>query len=365
MSRSCCDNAQSIGNTPQIARDRLAQGLQWATQSRPKAIALLSGGLDSTLAIKMMLEQDVEIMAVNFVSPFCTCSPRREGTCHLASAVARRLGVKIRVLDKGMEYLKIVEHPRFGYGRGMNPCLDCRIFMLKRATAIMEEEKAQFIVTGEVLGQRPMSQHRSALDLVERESGLTGRILRPLSAHWLRPTIPEQNGWVDRTRLLAIRGRSRSAQLSLAKQKSVDLFGCPSGGCLLTDPVIARRLKDLFRYSPEYDMRDVKLVTFGRHFRLHPGLKVILGRNQAENDRLQQIGAEWPRLEIADAPGPVMLIRGTMCDGAKRPLARLLRHFAPRVTVETVTFRWTCGERRENWNVSGVEEDEELTRWSI
>ncbi|MCG2659421.1 MAG: hypothetical protein L6437_04140, partial [Kiritimatiellae bacterium] len=273
---------------------------------RVKAIALLSGGLDSTLAIKLMLSQGVDVVAVNFVSPFCTCSPRRPGSCHLASAVARKLGIKIRVLNKGMEYLRIVAHPRFGYGRGMNPCLDCRIFMLQRATAIMEEEQAQFIVTGEVLGQRPMSQHRSALDLVERESGLPGRILRPLSAHWLRPTIPEQNGWVDRARLLAIRGRSRSGQLALAKQNGVDLFGCPSSGCLLTDPVIARRLKDLFRYSPEYDMRDVTLVTFGRHFRLHPGLKVILGRNQAENDRLQQIELKWPRLEIADIPGPVM-----------------------------------------------------------
>ncbi len=365
MSRSCCDNARSIGDTPQIARDRLAQGVQCATQFRPKAIALLSGGLDSTIAIKMMLEQDVEIIAVNFVSPFCTCSPRRAGTCYLASAVALKLGIKIRVLNKGMEYLKIVEHPRFGYGRGMNPCLDCRIFMLKKAAALMEDEKAQFIVTGEVLGQRPMSQHCSALDLIERESGLPGRILRPLSAHWLRPTIPEQNGWVERPRLLAIRGRSRSEQLALAKREGVDLFGCPSGGCLLTDPVIARRLKDLFRYSPQYDMHDVTLVTFGRHFRLHPGLKVILGRNQAENNRLQQIGMKWPRLEIADTPGPLMLIRGTMCEGAKRLLARLLRHFAPKVTAETVTFRWTCGERRENGSVAGRVTDEEVNYWRI
>lgn len=335
------------------------------THIQPKAIALLSGGLDSTLAIKIMLEQNVEIIAVNFISPFCTCSPRREGACHLASAVAQKLGVKIRVLNKGMEYLKIVEHPRFGYGRGMNPCLDCRIFMLKKAAAIMEDEKALFIVTGEVLGQRPMSQHHTALDIIERESGLTGRILRPLSAHWLRPTIPEQKGWVDRARLLAIRGRSRSGQLALAKQKDVKLFGCPSGGCLLTDSVIARRLRDLFRYSPEYDMRDAKLVTFGRHFRVHPNLKVIIGRNQIENDRLQQIGTEWPRLEIAETPGPVMLIRGAMCDWAKQPLARLLRHYTPKATAETVTFLWTWGERHENWRFSGTMTTEELTRWSI
>ena len=135
------------------------------------------------------------------------------------------------------------------------------------------------------------------------------------------------HGWVERARLLAIRGRSRSGQLALAKREGVELFGCPSGGCLLTDPVIARRLKDLFRYFPEYDMRDVTLVTFGRHFRLQPDLKVILGRNQAENERLQQIGMKWPRLEIADIPGPVMLVCGTMRDGAKQSLARLLRRF--------------------------------------
>jgi len=332
---------------------------------RVKAIALLSGGLDSTLAIKLMLSQGVDVVAVNFVSPFCTCSPRRPGSCHLASAIARELKVPIRVLSKGLDYLRIVERPRFGHGRGLNPCLDCRIFMLKKAAAIMEEEKALFIVTGEVLGQRPMSQHRAALDLIERESGLMGRILRPLSAQWLPPTIPEQNGWIDRAKLMAIRGRSRSEQLALAKREGVDLFGCPSGGCLLTDPVIIRRLKDLFRYSPQYDMRDVTLATFGRHFRLHPGLKVILGRNQAENDRLQQIGAQWPRLEIAGIPGPVMLIRGTMCEGAKRPLARLLRHFAPKAIAETVTFRWTCGERHENGSVSGRATDEEVNRWRI
>lgn len=333
--------------------------------SRPKAIALLSGGLDSTLAIKIMQEQNVDVVAVNFVSPFCTCSPRREGTCHLASAVALKLGVKIRVLNKGLEYLKIVEQPRFGHGRGLNPCIDCRIFMLKKAATIMEEEGARFIVTGEVLGQRPMSQHRAALDLIERESGLAGRILRPLSARWLQSTLPERNGWVDRTQLLAIRGRSRSAQLTLAKQKNVDLFGCPSGGCLLTDPVVVRRLKDLFRYSPEYDMRDVMLMTFGRHFRLHPGLKVILGRNQAENERLQKMGVEWPRLEIADIPGPVMLIRGAICEGAKKPLARLLRRFAPKATAETMTFRWTCGEKREVWNISGWPADTEPVCRSI
>jgi len=330
-----------------------------------KAIALLSGGLDSTLAIKLMLSQGVDVAAVNFTSPFCTCSPRREGSCHLASAIARELKVPIRVFSKGMDYLRIVERPRFGRGRGLNPCLDCRIYMLKQAATIMEEEKAQFIVTGEVLGQRPMSQHRSALDLIERESGLMGRILRPLSAQWLAPTIPEQNGWVDREKLMAIHGRSRSEQLALAKQEGVELFGCAASGCLLTDPVVARRLKDTFCFLPDYDMRDAKLATFGRHFRLYAGLKAVMGRNCVENERLVRLGMDWPVLELEDFPGPVLVLRGTMLDSDRMPLGRLLHRYAPKVTADPVTILWTCGDQRKQWVVSGSTTDQELDAWRI
>lgn len=330
-----------------------------------KAMALLSGGLDSTLAIKLMLAQGVDVVAVNFTSPFCTCSPRKPGSCHLASAIARELKVPIRVLSKGLDYLRIVERPRFGRGRGLNPCLDCRIYMLKQAASLMEVEQAQFIVTGEVLGQRPMSQHRAALDLIERESGLMGRILRPLSAQWLPPTIPEQNGWVDRAKLLAIRGRSRSCQLTMAKEQGVELFGCAAGGCLLTDPVVARRLKDVFDFCPDYDLRDAKLATFGRHFRLHAGLKAVMGRNQEENERLALIGTDWPRLELADFPGPVMVLRGTMLDGDRVPLGRLLHRYAPKVTADPVTVRWACGDQSAQWFVSGSTTDRELDAWRI
>lgn len=330
-----------------------------------KAIALLSGGLDSTLAIKLMLSQGVDVVAVNFTSPFCTCSSRKPGSCHLASAIARELKVPIRVFSKGLDYLRIVERPRFGHGRGLNPCIDCRIYMLKKAAAMMEEEKAFFIVTGEVLGQRPMSQHRTALDLIERESGLMGRILRPLSAQWLRPTVPEQNGWIDRAKLLAIRGRSRSCQLALAKQEGVELFGCAAGGCLLTDPVVARRLKDVFDFCPDYDLRDAKLATFGRHFRLHAGLKAILGRNEEENKRLEQIGAEWPRVELVEITGPLMLLRGTMGETDKPALGRLIRHYARKATNETATVRLTCGTRCETWSVSGTATEQEIDRWKI
>ncbi|MDO9541823.1 MAG: hypothetical protein Q7J98_05815, partial [Kiritimatiellia bacterium] len=174
-----------------------------------------------------------------------------------------------------------------------------------------------------------------------------------------------QNGWVDRTQLLAIRGRSRSAQLAMASRKGVEVFGCPSGGCLLTDPAIARRLKDTFCFIPDCDLRDATLVTFGRHFRLHPGLKVILGRNQTENDRLQKIGAEWPRLEIAEIPGPAMLLRGKMRDEDRQPLGHLLKRYARKAGADTVTIQYTSGERREQWNVTREATNEEVNRCRI
>jgi len=261
--------------------------------------------------------------------------------------------------------VRIVECPKFGYGRELNPCLDCRIYSLRKAAEIMQEEGTRFVVTGEVLGQRPMSQHRAALERIERESGLAGLILRPLSAQWLEPTIPEREGWVDRSKLLAIHGRSRTEQLALAAQEGIETFGCPSGGCLLTDPIIAARMRDLFRYCPDYDMRDVKLATFGRHFRLSSALKAVVGRDAGENARLQRIVPDWPRLELVGVRGPLMVIRGPSWDGDKRSLVRLLRHFAPKATGPSATACWTAGERREFWTFDGQATAEEVDAWRI
>jgi tRNA-uridine 2-sulfurtransferase len=173
-----------------------------------RAIALLSGGLDSTLAVKMMLEQGIEMMAVNFTSAFCNCTPKTAGCRHQASKIAQEFGIPIKV-TKGMDYMEMVRKAPHGYGRGMNPCIDCRIYMLKKVKELMAGEGASFVVTGEVLGQRPMSQHRQAIRTIEKASGLEGLILRPLSAQYFEPTVPEEEGIVDRERLLAISGRSR------------------------------------------------------------------------------------------------------------------------------------------------------------
>ncbi len=294
-----------------------------------RAIALLSGGLDSTLAIKIMLNQGIEVVAVNFTSPFCNCTSRKNGCPNQAQKVARELGVPIIVLAKGMDYLKIVEKPAHGYGRGMNPCLDCRIYMLKKVKEIMPSVQASFIITGEVLGQRPMSQHRQALQLIEKKCGLEGLIVRPLSAQNLPPTLPELAGVVDREKLFSISGRSRQIQLSLAADFNIKDYPCPAGGCLLTDPVIAARLKDLFLYFPNYTMADLAFLKIGRHFRLSPELKIILGRNKDENEHLRAL---WkPGLSLfypQNFKGPTAIAFGSFDQNASQMIGEIIACFS-------------------------------------
>ncbi|MDW7711719.1 MAG: hypothetical protein SCH98_14725 [Deferrisomatales bacterium] len=296
-----------------------------------KAIALLSGGLDSTLAVKMMVDQGVEVVALNFMTPFCNCTAKSSSCKHEASRVARELGIPIRVRAKGMDYLKMVENPRHGYGRGMNPCIDCRIFMHREAVELMAEEGASFLVTGEVLGQRPMSQRRETLRVIERESGTENLILRPLSARHFEPTLPEREGWVDRGKLLAIEGRSRKEQIRLAEELGVSDYPCPAGGCLLTDADFAEKIRDLFRHKPGYDLRDVRLLRTGRHFRLRPGLKVVVGRNQEENEALERGVAEGDALLAGvDFKGPSALVREPLEPGDAEVIGRVLLRYAHR-----------------------------------
>jgi tRNA U34 2-thiouridine synthase MnmA/TrmU len=279
-----------------------------ATKKNIKALVMLSGGLDSALAARIVLEQGIEVAAINFISPFCRCT--KKGCRHQATQVANEFKIPIRVVSKGREYLDVIKNPKYGYGSGMNPCLDCRIFTFRKAKIYMNEIGASFLITGEVLGQRPMSQHRKALSLIEKEAELEGLILRPLSAKLLPPTFPEKMGWIKREKLLAIHGRSRKPQMELAKQFNYEDYTCPSGGCLLTDPSFAARLRDLLVKKPEADLNDVKLLKFGRHFWVN-STKIVVGRNQYDNVKIASLAKPDDFImEVSNYLGPVTLIRG-------------------------------------------------------
>jgi diphthamide synthase (EF-2-diphthine--ammonia ligase) len=269
------------------------------------AVGLLSGGLDSTLAVKMVKDQGIEVLVIKFTSPFCQCD---SSGCSHAAEQARRMGIELLTIPKGQDYLDIVRSPKYGYGSGMNPCIDCRIYMLREAERIAEERGAKFIFTGEVVGQRPMSQNRRVMDLVERESGLEGRLVRPLSAKLLPETEAERMGWIDREALLDISGRRRKVQIETAAELGVVDYPCPAGGCLLTSKEFAARLRDFLLKSPgSLTPRDVALLKVGRHFRVD-GHKVIIGRNIDENGRLRQLaGSEHVVMEPVGVPGPVCL----------------------------------------------------------
>ena len=291
---------------------------------KTKALGLLSGGLDSTLAVKLLLDQGIDVEAVNFVSPFCLCA---SGGCG-AAKVAKNLNVPLRTISVGEEYLKIVRNPKFGYGKNMNPCIDCRIFMLKEAKKYQVETGASFIFTGEVLGQRPMSQHGRTLGLIEEEAGLKGEILRPLSARLLPQTEAERNGLVDRRKLLKIQGRSRKEQLRLAKELNVTDYSCPGGGCLLTYREFATKLKDLFEHKKKVWLKDVQLLKVGRHFRFGKN-KIIVGRNEAENNVLSGMKTSSDlRFEAKDTGSPTTLLQGPKTRQAIKTAAVLTAYYS-------------------------------------
>lgn len=269
------------------------------------AISVFSGGLDSILSVKVILNQGIKVIGVNFSTPFF--GPDQ------AIKSAEQLGIELIIQDITDVHLKMLQAPRFGYGKNMNPCKDCHGMMLRYAGQLMEEKGAQFIITGEVLGQRPFSQNQSALGEVARDSGYEGYILRPLSAKLLSPTIPEEQGWVKRDELLDISGRGRKLQMELVKAYGIKVYPSPAGGCLLTDPGFSRRLKELWKYHPHAGVNDIELLKVGRHFRLDSDYKLIVGRNQEENKLIQESVQETDLLLYAtDFPGPTSLLRGNM-----------------------------------------------------
>ena len=267
-----------------------------------KALALFSGGLDSILAVKLIKEQGIEVVGVTFVSPFFDASRAQE--------MSSLLGLPLIIQDITEDLLPLVISPRYGYGQQMNPCLDCRILMFTRAKEIMEREGAQFLIAGEVLGERPLTQNRQALLLTARRAGLEGYVLRPLSALLLPPTVPEEEGWVDRSKLLGIKGRSRKPQMELAKRLGIERYPSPGGGCLLTDPGYAQRLKRLLIHRPQPSRRELELLKYGRHFFLS-GCLVVVSRREEENPKILELKREEDLLlSLKNLPGPRTLVIG-------------------------------------------------------
>ncbi len=268
---------------------------------------LFSGGLDSLLAIAVLRQQDIGVLALSIATPFNNVSKRRKELEELT----KKLGASFRVIKTGREYVELVKNPKFGYGKWLNPCIDCKIYMLKKAKEIMEREGYDFIATGEVLGQRPMSQNFGALKRIEKESNLKGKLLRPLSALRLPPTLPEKTGMVDRNRLLGLIGRVRKPQLKMATELGLSGFSTPSGGCLLTDPNFSKRLKDLFSWKTKVTINDIELLKVGRIFKISEEARLFIGRNEEENKKILTLARPKDLLlEVKGVPGPTAIIRG-------------------------------------------------------
>ena len=278
--------------------------------SKTKAVALFSGGLDSILSVKIMLELGIDVYPITYLTPFsgtikygCETAPRR---------ICEKLGIPLKVKFLGKEFIELVKNPRHGYGKNMNPCIDCRILMLRKAKKYMEEMGAEFIITGEVLGERPMTQNKKSMKLIETKSELEGKIVRPLSAKLLEPAIPEQQGKVKREKLLAIEGRSRKLQIKFARELGISNYPTPAGGCLLTNSNFAKRIRDAFKHN-EDSLKEINLLKYGRHFRLSSGSKVIVGRNEKENSIILAFKhLSSICLEADIVPGPItLLLRST------------------------------------------------------
>jgi len=276
------------------------------TSKKISALGLCSGGLDSILSALVLRKQGINVEWVSFETPFFPSDNARKAS--------RETGVPLMVRNITPVYLEMLKNPRCGYGRYMNPCMDCHALMFRCAGEIMKERGFHFLFSGEVMGQRPMSQTKPSLRYVEKHSGFDGHILRPLSALRLPETIPEKKGWVKRELLSDMAGRSRKPQMELAREFGVRDYPAPAGGCLLTDKGYSNRLRDLFAHQETYGENEFHLLKYGRHFRLENGTKLIIGRNKKENDHI--VSYYRPDRDILvnvkNFPGPVLLIpRGT------------------------------------------------------
>lgn len=325
-----------------------------------KAISLISGGLDSAVATRLVLDQGIPVVGLTFTSPFASKKERTEGL--QAIRTAQELGIPLIRKEKGTEFLDVIRNPKHGYGKNMNPCIDCRIFMLRKTREIMAQEDASFVITGEVLGQRPMSQRRPTIELIEKESGLSSLILRPLSAHHFVPSTPEVEGIVDRDLLLNVAGRGRTAQFRLAKKYNLSAFGDSGGGCLLTDAAYSMRLRDLLAYEEDLTSVDIDLLNTGRHYRINGNTKLVIGRNKGENERLHSLWAPpYTLLHPVGFSGPTGLVKGKLDAHVLAVAANIIAHFGKN-SASVITLKVNDGSPSLHKVERG---DKDFTRYKV
>ncbi|MBI4846255.1 MAG: tRNA 4-thiouridine(8) synthase ThiI [Candidatus Omnitrophica bacterium] len=316
------------------------------------AIGLLSGGLDSMLAVKLLLEQGIEVTGISFMTPFF--GPK------MANKAAEKLGIELIVKDITERHLEIVKNPPHGYGKTMNPCIDCHALMVNIAGQIMDEQGVDFIFTGEVLNERPMSQNRRSLDVVAEMSGYKEYLVRPLSAKLLEQTKPEKEGLLNRGLLMDIQGRSRKLQFELAAKYGIEEYPNPAGGCLLTDKNFSLRLKDLFQHNPDPVLRDLNLLKVGRHIRLNEKSKLIVGRNEQENREIEKsFSAADILLSAEHIPGPVCLLLGEKLESLVERAAHVCAAYSDAEEGQSCQIRLKKNQFEEEIKVIAAKADKQ------
>jgi len=322
---------------------------------------LVSGGLDSALAVKLMLEQGIKVEAIHFSHLFCPCPRCSHKKLTLTGRekkdVFKELDIEPKVVDISQDLIELIKKPKHGFGANMNPCIDCRILMLKKAKEYMDKAGASFIVTGEVVGQRPMSQQKNTLNLIDKEAGLAGLILRPLSAKVMPETLAEKNGWVDREKLLDITGRTRKAQEELAKEYNIKDYPCAAGGCLLTESEFCKRIKDLIKFG-KFFIAEATLLTIGRHFRFSEHTKLVVGRDERENEQLFKFKQEgdctfFPK----ETNGPAGLLRGRVTEDYIAKSAGIIARYCDRLGAERVKILFSSDKASQELCVEPMPEE--------
>lgn len=311
-----------------------------SNQKAVKAVGMISGGLDSSLAAKIMKDLGVDVYGVYFSMPWGCCDKTK------ALEVAQKIGIKFIVLQLDERYLEIVRKPRYGYGTAMNPCRDCRIHMFSRAAQYMRHIGAEFVFTGEVVGQRPMSQMKDSMRIIEEQAGLKGRLVRPLCAQLLEPTEVETSGLIDRNKLLDLNGRGRGEQIALARELDIT-YNQPAGGCLLTDKLFAVRMKDTLDHGYR-NFRETIALKWGRHFRWDAGLKVILGRDKEENESLILFAhPDDTIMQLTNNLGPTAIVKGNPTNGILAQVGGLIQRFSRYKDETSVDLRYWVKKDKE------------------